>query len=207
VCPVWARGTPSPLSIHFPIFCSFYFSLSYSLSLLSYFFHPFPIYPNIPTPFPGQAAGRIGGDWTWVVFMAAPWKGKERKGKERKGKERRGKRSIYIALFWPRWYKVDGCLPYFYTWCGPSANLECRSQMCCTWFAGDAGRKKSPKIRHLRTIAQLCRAISSQLRHVSTIGQKLVNQQYLLHMSSQYGERRPNRVWHRFVSLGHRSKF
>jgi len=28
------------------------------------------------------------------------------------------------------------------------------------------------KKRHLRTIAQLCRAISSQLRHVSTIGKK-----------------------------------
>jgi len=30
-------------------------------------------------------------------------------------------------------------------------------------------RKKSPKIRHLGTIAQICRAISSHLRHVSTI--------------------------------------
>jgi len=30
------------------------------------------------------------------------------------------------------------------------------------------------KTRHLRTIAQLCQAISSQLRHVSTIGKKLV---------------------------------
>ena len=39
------------------------------------------------------------------------------------------------------------------------------------------------KNRHLGTIAQLCRAIPSQLRHVSTIGKKLVNQQYLLHMS------------------------
>jgi len=32
------------------------------------------------------------------------------------------------------------------------------------------GRKNDAKIRHLRTIAQLCRAESSQLRHVSTIG-------------------------------------
>ena len=39
------------------------------------------------------------------------------------------------------------------------------------------------KSRHLGTIAQLCRAISSQLRHVSTIGKKLVKQQYLLYMS------------------------
>jgi len=32
--------------------------------------------------------------------------------------------------------------------------------------------KKSPKNRHLGTIAQLCRAISLQLRHISTIGKK-----------------------------------
>ena len=32
--------------------------------------------------------------------------------------------------------------------------------------------KKSPKIRHLGTITQLCWAISLQLRHVSTIGKK-----------------------------------
>jgi len=44
------------------------------------------------------------------------------------------------------------------------------------------------KNRHLCTIAQLCPAISSQQRHVSTIGKKLVKQQYLLHMFSQYGE-------------------
>ena len=39
------------------------------------------------------------------------------------------------------------------------------------------------KNRHLGTIAQFCRAISSQLRHVSTIGKKLVKHQYLLYMS------------------------
>jgi len=41
---------------------------------------------------------------------------------------------------------------------------------------------------HLHTIAQLCRAISSQLRHLSTIGKKLTKQQYVLQMSSQYAE-------------------
>jgi len=30
----------------------------------------------------------------------------------------------------------------------------------------------------------------AQLRHMSTIGKKLVKQQYLLHMSSSYGELR-----------------
>jgi len=46
--------------------------------------------------------------------------------------------------------------------------------MCCmcTLLAGNAGCKKSPKICHLGTIAQLRPAISSQLRHVSTIGKK-----------------------------------
>ena len=55
--------------------------------------------------------------------------------------------------------------------------------MCCTRLAGNTGgRKNDAKNRHLRTIAQLCRAISSQLRHISTIGKKLVKQQYLPHI-------------------------
>jgi len=66
---------------------------------------------------------------------------------------------------------------------------------------------QDPKNRYLRTIAQLCRAISSQLRHVSTIGKKLVKEQYLIHMSSQYGERWPTNGWDRFGSLGHPSTF
>ena len=79
--------------------------------------------------------------------------------------------------------------------------------MCCTRLAGNTGRKMMQKNRHLRTIAQLSRAISSQLRHASTIGKKLVKQQYLLHMPLQYGELRPTSGWDRFVSLGDPSKF
>jgi len=56
----------------------------------------------------------------------------------------------------------------------PSANLECRSEMCCTRLAANAGPKKVAKNRHLGTIAQLCRAISLQLTHVSTMAKKLV---------------------------------
>ena len=85
-------------------------------------------------------------------------------------------------------------------------NLECRSEMCCTRLAGNSGRKNDAKNRHQRTIAQLCRAMSSQLSHVSTIGKKLVKQQYLPHMSLQYGELRPTSSWDRFISLGHPSK-
>ena len=57
--------------------------------------------------------------------------------------------------------------------CCLSANLECRSETCCTRLAGNAGPKKSAKIGHLGTIAQLCWAISSQFRHVSTIEKKV----------------------------------
>jgi len=73
------------------------------------------------------------------------------------------------------------CLPYhFHKWCGLSANFRCRSETCCTRLAENTGRKKVAKNRHPGTIAQLCRAISSQLRHVSTIGKKIFKQ----HMSS-----------------------
>ena len=79
--------------------------------------------------------------------------------------------------------------------------------MCCTWLAGNTGCKNHAKNRHLGTIAQLCWAVSSQLRHVSTIGKKPVKQQYLLHMSSQYGELWPTNGWDLFSCLGHPSKF
>jgi len=71
-----------------------------------------------------------------------------------------------------------------------SANLRCRSEMCCTRLAEIQDAKKSPKIRHPGTIAQLCTAISSQLRRVRTVG-KIIKQKYLPHMSLQYGELRP----------------
>ena len=51
-----------------------------------------------------------------------------------------------------------------------SADLECRSEMCCTRLAENTGHKKLAKNRRRGTIAQLCWAISSQLRHVSTGG-------------------------------------
>jgi len=74
--------------------------------------------------------------------------------------------------------------------------------MWCTQLTGNAGPKKSPKALHLRIIAQLCRAISSQLRHISTIGKK-----NLPHRSSQYGELRPTSSWDPLASLGHPCNF
>ena len=83
--------------------------------------------------------------------------------------------SVFLSFFLAQSQRSEtGCLPYFHTWCGLSANLECMSEVCCTRLADNTGRKD----RHFGTIAQLCRAISSELRHVSTIGR-----QYLIHMS------------------------
>ena len=93
---------------------------------------------------------------------------------------------FYLSSFFFSSRNLSGRRLYVYhtdTWCGPSANLECRSERCCTRLAANAGPKKVAKNRHLGTIPQLCRAVSSQLRHVSTIGKKLVKQQYLLYMS------------------------
>jgi len=50
-----------------------------------------------------------------------------------------------------------------------------QSETCCTQLAENTAREKSPKSRHLGTIPQLCRAMSSQLRHVSTIGKNLLS--------------------------------
>jgi len=41
-------------------------------------------------------------------------------------------------------------LPHMY---GPSANLECRSEMCCTRLAGNTGHKKSPFWHHRTTLS------------------------------------------------------
>ena len=62
-------------------------------------------------------------------------------------------------------------------------------------------------IQAVANSARLCRAISSQLRHVSTIGEKLVKQQYVLHISPQYGELRPTSGRERLTSLGYPCKF
>ena len=40
--------------------------------------------------------------------------------------------------------------------------------------AENTGRENDAKNYHMRTIAQLCRVVSSQLRHVSTIGKNLL---------------------------------
>jgi len=98
---------------------------------------------------------------------------------------------FFYLPFFPRLFSavadwMSAILPHMG---GLSANLGCSSETCCTRLA----EIQDAKNRYVGTIAQLCRAISSQLRHrpISKIGQKPVKQQYLSHMSSQYGELRP----------------
>ena len=47
--------------------------------------------------------------------------------------------------------------------------------MCCRRLAGNTGCKNDAKNRYLHTIAQLCWAVSLQLKHLSTIGKNLLN--------------------------------
>ena len=72
----------------------------------------------------------------------------------------------------------------------------------CVRLAVNIGRKKSLSAHNFVGLS-----ISLQLRHVLTIGKKLVKQQYLLHMCSQYGERRPTNGWDWLVGLGHPGRF
>ena len=92
--------------------------------------------------------------------------------------------SFFLSSFFPRLISAAAdwmSTIYFHTWCGLSANLECTSEMC----ACGSLKIQDAKNRHFGgTIAQLCQAVSSQLRHVSTIGKKLVKHRYLLHTSS-----------------------
>ena len=72
----------------------------------------------------------------------------------------------------------------------PSANLECRSEMCCTRLAEIQDAKNDAKNRHLRAIAQICRDVFSQLRHELTIGKKMLNSNIsstCLHNTANFG--------------------
>jgi len=73
-------------------------------------------------------------------------------------------------------------------------------------LAGNAGPKKSPKIRHLRMIAQLCPTMSKRALVAKIIRKKLLNSN-VSHTFSQHGELRPTSGWDLLASLGHPSTF
>jgi len=69
--------------------------------------------------------------------------------------------------------------------------------MCCTRLAENTGRKNYAKVA-------ICAPSHKGMYRQS---EKLVKHQYLLHMSSQYGELRPTNGWNLLVGFGHLSKF
>jgi len=75
-----------------------------------------------------------------------------------------------------------------------AARWKCRTQKLA---------KKSPSGHHPTTLSGYIFATKARIDS----RKKLVKQQYLLHMSLQYGELRPTSGWDRFVSLGHPCKF
>jgi len=64
---------------------------------------------------------------------------------------------IFFFFFYSSLNLSDRYHTYFYTWCGPSANLECRSEMCFTRLAGNSGTQKngknSPSGHHRTTLS------------------------------------------------------
>jgi len=77
------------------------------------------------------------------------------------------------------------------------------SEKCFTRLAGNTGCKKSPSAHHHTTLSGYILATKARIDNQK----KLVKQQYLPHMSLQYGELQLSSGWDRFVSLGHPSYF
>jgi len=77
-----------------------------------------------------------------------------------------------------------GCLPYFHTWCGLSANLGCKSE---TWRLAEIQDAKIAK--KVAICAPSHKFVGLYLRNYGMYRQseKLGKQQYLLQMSPQYG--------------------
>jgi len=55
---------------------------------------------------------------------------------------------FFLSSFFPRLISAVAhwmSIPYFHTWCGISANLECRSEMWCMRLTQNTGRKNRQK--------------------------------------------------------------
>jgi len=62
--------------------------------------------------------------------------------------------SFFLGFFLAssQWSQT-GCLPHLHTWCGFSANLECRSEMYCMRLPENTGCQKSPSRHHCATLS------------------------------------------------------
>jgi len=75
--------------------------------------------------------------------------------------------------------------------------------MCWKWLAGNTGTKNSPSWHHCKTLSGHIFATKAHMDN----RKKLVKQQYLLHMLSQYGELQPTSGLDQSGSLGHPNQF
>ena len=115
--------------------------------------------------------------------------------------------SIYLLSFFLAWSQRPniGCLPYFDTWCGPSANLEWRSETCSARLAemqDPKNRQKWPFAHHRTTLSGSFFAIKACIDN-----RKILLKQICPHVSSQRRELRPTSGWDLLSSLRHPSKF
>jgi len=115
---------------------------------------------------------------------------------------------LLYFFFSPRLFSAAkvACLPYFYTWCGLSANLQCRSEMCLTRLAG-AGNgtkmtQKSPSAHHRTTLSGCIFATKACIDNLKNFLTAIYPPD-----GPQYVERWPTNGWDRFRSLGHPRKF
>jgi len=110
---------------------------------------------------------------------------------------------LFISFFFPRLIPAvaDRMSTILLDMLRRSANLECRSEMCCTRLAGNAARKNRQKFV---ICAPSYNFVGLYLRNEGTCQQsgKTFKQRYL-HMSSQYGELWPTNGWDLLASLGH----
>jgi len=82
-------------------------------------------------------------------------------------------------------------------WCGLSANLECRSEMCCTRLAEYTGRTTLSGC----TFAPKACIDNPRKNFLNS------NISSTVHMSSQFGELQPTNIWDQLASLGHPANF
>jgi len=66
-------------------------------------------------------------------------------------------------------------LDVYHTWCDPSANLECRSETCCTQLIGNAGPKNRQTWAPSHNLSGYIFATEARIDNLK----KLVKQQYL----------------------------
>ena len=78
----------------------------------------------------------------------------------------------FFFLFFPRLISATAdWMSTIHTWCGPSANLECSLKCAACGSLEIQDAKKSPFWHHHTILS----SISSELRHLSTVGKNLLN--------------------------------